>query len=177
MRIITGTLGSRKFDSPNSHRTHPMSDKIRGALFNMLGDITDLTILDAFAGTGALGFEALSRGAQSVIAIESDKSAQKTIEKNRQQLGLDTSLRLIKASANAWLQTADEQRFDIVLLDPPYDDLQLPLIEQLATRLATDGVLVLSWPTDTLLPDFAMLTKVATRNYGDAQLGFYQYTV
>lgn len=174
MRIIAGRLGSRVFESPHGHRTHPMSDKIRGALFNMLGDIEGLTVLDAFAGSGALGFEALSRGARSVVAIDSDKSAQITIAKNRRQLGLDRSLQLIKASAHAWLQTASHKQFDIVLLDPPYDDTQQPLLERLAECVAPGGVLVVSWPGDQSLPDFATCTCVAQRRYGDAQLGFYQ---
>lgn len=174
MRIIAGTLGSRVFESPHGHRTHPMGDKIRGALFNMLGDMAGLTVLDAFAGSGALGFEAMSRGAKSVVAVEIDKSAQITIAKNKRQLGLDRSVQLIKASANAWLQTAGDPVFDIVLLDPPYDDLQLSLLQRLADCVAADGVLVLSWPGDQPLPDFATFDCVTKRSYGDAQLGFYQ---
>jgi 16S rRNA (guanine(966)-N(2))-methyltransferase RsmD len=76
MRIIAGTLGGRTFESPHGRRTHPMSDKVRGSLFNTLGDIDGLTILDAFAGSGALAFEAISRGAEHVLAIEIDNRAQ-----------------------------------------------------------------------------------------------------
>ena len=72
MRIIAGYLGGRQFNSPRSNRTHPMSDKARGGLFNALGDISGLTVLDAFAGSGALSFEAISRGAESVIAVDID---------------------------------------------------------------------------------------------------------
>ena len=68
MRIIAGTLKGQQFQTPHSHKTHPMGDKIRGALFNVLGDIEGLSFLDAFSGSGALAFEAASRGAASVLA-------------------------------------------------------------------------------------------------------------
>src|SRR4051812_43097697 len=99
MRIIAGTMGGRTFSSPHGHRTHPMSDKMRGALFNTLGDIGGLTILDAFAGSGALSFEAVSRGARHATAIDSDRSAQQTITENIRSLSLNKHVKLIKASA------------------------------------------------------------------------------
>src|SRR5438445_6894886 len=108
MRIIAGRLGGRQFASPRGHRTHPMSDKMRGALFNALGDLSGLTVLDAFAGSGALAFEAVSRGAQHVVAIDVDKSAQRTIAKNITALGLADRVKLVRASAGAWLTTTDE---------------------------------------------------------------------
>lgn len=173
MRIIAGTLGGRTFDSPHGHRTHPMSDKIRGALFNMLGDIHGMSVLDAFAGSGALSFEALSRGAASAVAIDSDKSAQLTIVRNIKRLGLHGKVKCIQASANAWLQTS-EARFDLVLLDPPYDDLQISLIERLVTRVEPEGLVALSWPGGQDLPQLPELVAVKHRAYGDAQLVFYR---
>src|SRR5262245_30096392 len=105
MRIIAGRLGGRLFESPHTSRTHPMSDKARGALFNVLGDINDLSVLDPFAGTGALSFEAVSRGAAHATAIESDRLAQKVIQGNISSLGLQNQVKLVRAQANAWLQT------------------------------------------------------------------------
>lgn len=173
MRIIAGTLGGRTFNSPHGHRTHPMSDKIRGALFNALGDLSDLTVLDAFAGSGALSFEAISRGARHALAIESDRLAQRTIAENIKSLGLHKTVKLIKASANAWLQTSDAEQFDVVLLDPPYDDLQTGLVERLTSTVKPDGILVLSWPGDEPIPAFPGFEVVKERAYGDAQLVFY----
>ncbi|HUS26470.1 MAG TPA: 16S rRNA (guanine(966)-N(2))-methyltransferase RsmD [Nevskiaceae bacterium] len=173
MRVIAGTLGGRLFDSPHGHRTHPMSDKVRGALFNILGDLDDLHVLDAFAGSGALSFEAISRGATSAIAIESDRQAQQTIAENIRALQLGNSIKLIKASANAWLQTNPDATFDIVLCDPPYDDLQPTLLAKLAQRIAPTGILALSWPGAIDLPAFDGLTQVEQRSYGDAQLVFF----
>lgn len=174
MRIIAGSLGGRNFDSPHGHRTHPMSDKVRGALFNALGDIEGLTVLDAFAGSGALSFEAISRGAASALAIESDRNAQATIARNVTSLGLGRQVRLIKASANAWLQTNPDATFDIVLCDPPYDDVQENLLQHLAARVAAKGLLVLSWPGGREVPNFASLEQVTHKSYGDAQLVFYR---
>jgi 16S rRNA (guanine966-N2)-methyltransferase len=174
MRIITGNLGGRQFESPKTFKTHPMSDKARGALFNVLGDVEGLTVLDPFAGTGAFSFEAVSRGAASAIAIEQDKPAQRTIEQNIHALGLAEQVKLIKATANGWLQTNPEAQFDLVLCDPPYNDLQPTLIARLATRIMPDGVFVLSWPDGTALPELP-LALVRHKKYGDATVAFYKH--
>jgi 16S rRNA (guanine966-N2)-methyltransferase len=173
MRVIAGRLGGRRFNSPAGHRTHPMSDKARGAVFNALGDVDGLTVLDAFAGTGALSFEAISRGAKKATAIDSDRNAQITIAANIKELQLTNQVKLIKASANAWLSTSDQQ-FDLVLLDPPYNDLQTNLLINLAGRAKPGGVVVLSLPpgiTVSLSPDFEPL---AAKTYGDNQLIFFR---
>lgn len=173
MRIIAGRLGGRTFDSPHSFKTHPMSDKIRGALFNILGDIEGLTVLDAFAGSGAVGLEALSRGAEMATLIDNDRAAQKAIESNIKTLRLGRAAHLIKASTNAWLQTNPEARFDIVVCDPPYNEPQPNLIARLTSCLAEDGIFVLSWPGGEEIPVFENVKKVAHRTYGDAQLVFF----
>lgn len=174
MRVIAGSLGGRLFDSPGTFRTHPMSDRARGALFNILGDIDGLTVLDAFAGTGAMSFEAISRGAASATAIEMDKTAQRVIARNIINLGLDDRVKLIHASANAWLQTNPDAQFDIVMCDPPYNDLQPNLITRLASVVTTEGIYVLSWPASQDVPEISGLTQIERRSYGDAQLIFYR---
>ncbi|HET8669207.1 MAG TPA: RsmD family RNA methyltransferase [Candidatus Saccharimonadales bacterium] len=175
MRVIAGTLGGRQFDSPKSFKTHPMSDKARGGLFNILGDVEGLTFLDAFAGSGALSFEAVSRGATIAVAIDNDRFAQKVIANNIHALGLRGKVKLISASANAWLQTSSpDDMFDIVLCDPPYSDLQTSLIARLAERVKTRGLLVLSWPAGTERPLFEGLQQIEMRGYGDATLIFYR---
>lgn len=174
MRIIAGSLKGRNFDSPGSFKTHPMSDKVRGALFNVLGDVEGLTFLDAFAGSGALAFEAVSRGAESVLAIDSDRLAQKVIVDNIKALNLDKQVKVIKASANAWLETNPHAMFDIVLCDPPYDNLQRSLLQRLAQRVEEDGLLVLSWPGDTEPPVLECMQQIEFRSYGDASLIFYR---
>src|ERR1039458_7477259 len=97
MRVIAGFLGGRNFDSPGGHRTHPMSDKVRGAIFGVLGDIKGLTVLDAFAGSGALAIEAISRGAKRAVAIEVDKGAHTVITENIKALGIEDRIKAVRA--------------------------------------------------------------------------------
>jgi 16S rRNA (guanine966-N2)-methyltransferase len=173
MRVIAGKLGGRNFLSPHTHRTRPMSDKVRGALFNSLGDISGLNVLDAFTGSGALAYEAISRGADNVVAIDMDKNAQDAILKNIRSLNLSAHLKLVKANAGSWLKTTD-QLFDIVLCDPPYDDIQPILIIRLAQRLKPNGILVLSLPSNTKLNLGDEFTHLQEKKYGDASLIFYR---
>lgn len=174
MRVIAGRLGGRLFDSPHSHRTHPMSDKARGALFNILGDISGMTVLDPFAGTGAIGFEAISRGAASVITIEADRPAQKIVAANIASLGLGDKITLIGGMANSWLTKNRDKQFDIVICDPPYSDLQYDLVERLERTVKPEGIFVVSWPKTADLPRFQGLKLIDQRSYGDMRLIFYR---
>jgi 16S rRNA (guanine966-N2)-methyltransferase len=173
VRIIAGALGGRVFASSGKKRTHPMSDRVRGALFNVLGDISDLSVLDAFGGSGALSFEAISRGALRATVIESDRSAQRVIAENVETLGLSEKVKLVKASAGAWLSTNPDVQFDIVLCDPPYDDLQLNLLARLSSCVTSRGALVVSWPGKMDAPQFPGFILEAEHSYGDAQLFFF----
>jgi 16S rRNA (guanine966-N2)-methyltransferase len=150
-----------------------MSDKIRGALFNILGDIDGLSVLDSFAGSGALGFEALSRGAPSVLMVESDKSAQRAIAENIQALGLGKQAKLVKANVGSWSDNNPAEQFDLVLCDPPYDKLQLTLLQKLVRHVAAGGTYVLSWPGKLAAPEFVGMEMVANKTYGDSQLVFF----
>lgn len=175
MRIIAGVLKGQQFQAPHGHKTHPMSDKVRGALFNVLGDIEGLTFLDAFAGSGALAFEAASRGAKSVVAIDKDTSAHKVIEQNVKDLHLQKIIKISKANTGGWSIHNMEKRFDIVILDPPYNDLQPGLLGRLVKRhVKKNGLAILSFPgrQDSLM--FENTEVVATKDYGDAQLVFYR---
>lgn len=162
------------FDSPHSYRTHPMSDKARGALFNILGDIEGMSFLDPFAGTGAMSFEAVSRGASNAVAVEIDKQAQKIITANIASLGLIHQVKLIGGTANSWLSKNRRKMFDIVVCDPPYSDLQYDLIERLERSVKPGGIFVVSWPNGGDLPRFNDLALVDQRTYGDMQLVFYR---
>lgn len=174
MRIISGALKGRHFDAPDGRRTHPMSDRARGAIFNVLGDIQGLTALDAFAGSGALSIEAISRGALNVVAIDSDKNAKKILDNNIKALDLGRHIKAIQANASAWSDYNSNARFDIIFCDPPYDHTQPQLIQKLTRHLKPTGVMVLSWPGKGQAPALETLQLVAQKHYGDAQLVFYR---
>lgn len=175
MRIISGSLKGRELKTPHGHKSHPMSEKVRGGLFNTLGDIEGLSVLDAFAGSGALAFEAASRGASEVIAIEKDSSAHSVIDQNAKELKLGTKVQVVRANTGGWSIHNMEKRFDIVLLDPPYNELQHNLLDRLVKRhIKVNGLAVLSWPGKQELPKFTNTELVLDKNYGDIQLAFYR---
>lgn len=174
MRVIAGRLGGRTFNAPPGNRTHPMSEKLRGALFNTLGDIGGLVILDAFAGSGALAFEAISRGAASATAIEVDKKAYQTIITSLQALTLQDKVRAVRANVSGWSDNNPGSKFDIVVADPPYDKLNVAKIQKLVMHVADGGIFVLSWPGNIIVPQLVGLRKSKTQKHGDAQLIYYK---
>ncbi len=176
MRVIAGWLGGRQFDSPGGHRTHPMSEKARGAIFNALGDIKGLTVLDAFAGSGALSFEAVSRGAKHVVALDIDKGSITSIVKGVKALGLDEQITVRQKNAASWARSNQHGLYDIVLADPPYNDIRPDVLQKLVYVVEPDGLFVLSWPGSEPIRPFEGLEVRSSKNYGDAQLVFYRRT-
>lgn len=131
--------------------------------------------MDAFAGSGALAFEAASRGAKSVIAIDKDTSAHKTIEQNVKELNLQKVVHVTKANTGGWSIHNMEKKFNIVLLDPPFDELQSPLLEKLIKRhVKNGGLAVLNYPGNLKFPEFDNTSVAVDKNYGDTQLVFYR---
>lgn len=175
MRVIAGTLGGQTFEGPKGRRTHPMSEKARGALFNVLGDITGLAVLDTFSGSGALCFEAISRGAAHCTAIEIDKKAHSLILENAKKLGInDSALKAVRANASGWSDNNPGKQFDIVVSAPPYDDLQLTLVDKLTRHVKNNGLYVLDWPGKLTVPELSGMNITQSKVYGDAQLVFYR---
>jgi 16S rRNA (guanine966-N2)-methyltransferase len=151
-----------------------MGDRIRGALFNTLGDIEGLTVLDPFAGSGAIGFEAVSRGASKALLIENDKPAQRTLMESIHQLQVAGQVQLIQANCSSWSDTNPTQVFDLIIADPPYDNLQLPVLQKLVRHLAAGGIYVLSWPGGQDACALDGLQIVEDKSYGDARLLFFR---
>lgn len=174
VRLIAGQFGGRYLDAPDTSRTHPMSERMRSALFNILGDMEGLRVLDAFAGTGAIGLEALSRGARHVVFIERDRIAQKVLANNIRLLGVDDRTSLIKAPVASWSETASDEPFDLVFVDPPYHDLQLSTVSRLHKYLNPKGLMILSHPGRESAPTVNGVVVVDNRSYGDAALAFYR---
>ena len=174
MRIIAGKLGGRNFEAPKGHKTHPMSDKARGGLFSALGDIDGLAVFDGFGGSGACSFEAVSRGAAFVLVIDIDKKSVETIKKSAEKLNISSQVKAIRANASGWSDNNPDKLFDIVICDPPYDHIQLSLLQKLVKHLKGSGIYVLSWPGNLKIPEFQMLEKIKVKEYGDIQLVFYR---
>lgn len=174
MRIIAGSLKGRQFEAPKGQRTHPMSDKMRGAIFSALGNVGGLAVLDAFAGSGALSFEAVSRGAELATAIDSDPKAANIIKLNAKTLRLSNRVKVIRANAVGWSDNNLDERFDLVFCDPPYDRLQLAPLQKLSTHTKSGGLFVLSWPGNLDLPNFKGLEHLKTKHYGDSQFAVFR---
>jgi 16S rRNA (guanine966-N2)-methyltransferase len=175
IRVISGEFGGRKIEAPDNDRTHPMGERIRNALFNSVGsDVEGATVLDAFAGTGAIGLEALSRGAKAATFIEKDRIAQKILAKNITSLGLEERSVVVRTTVRNWLDTAIDQRFDLIFADPPYHDPQLSTAEKLFDLLLPNGLMVLSHPGRGEAPTRFGFVVVDNRSYGNAVLTFYR---
>lgn len=174
IRLIAGTFGGRIIEGSSTNRTHPMGERIRGSLFNIIGnEIENAIVLDAFAGSGSLGLEALSRGAKHATFIERDRVAQNVITNNIKTLGLTEVTKLVKAPVASWQKTAEEQ-FDIIFADPPYHDLQLSTVMKLTKLLKPNGLMVLSYTGRGEVPTELGVVVVDNRSYGDAVLAFYR---
>lgn len=173
MRIISGSLRGRQFKSPPGHRSHPMSEKMRGALFNALGDIEGLSVLDAYAGSGALSYEAISRGAKQVVAIEKSVLAHRTIKRNLDELAI-TSIKATRANITTWSDNNSELTFDIVIADPPYNDIRPDSLAKLVRHAKHGGIYVLSWPGSEEPIALTGCTILKHLRYGDSSLVFYQ---
>jgi 16S rRNA (guanine966-N2)-methyltransferase len=177
MRIIAGDLKGRQFEAPKGNRTHPMSEKMRGAIFGALGDIKGLTVLDAFAGSGALSFEAISRGAESSTAIEVDKKAHNSIQISIKALGVEGRVKATKAFVNSWSNRNHNTQFDLIFADPPYNSVPYRDLNSLPDHLKVNGTLVLSWPGKADWYPFKGLKLIQIKKYNDSSLIFYKKVV
>lgn len=172
VRITSGIFRGRTILTPLDSKTHPMGDREKLALFNMVSEfIANKTVLDAFSGSGALGIEALSRGAKKVVFIEESVKADRIIRKNLESLGIsEASYEVILGDVGDYI---NKEKFDLIIADPPYDDFQPALIESLAKNLALNGFLVLSHPDGA--PELKGLKLLKSRKYARARLSVYAY--
>lgn len=183
MRITSGTFRGRNLASPNSELTHPMGDREKLALFNSLGDsVKDVAALDLFAGSGALGLEALSRGAKHVDFVENSHPAVRTIKENIAALDISSRAKVFSQKAEVFLAYAltEEKKYDLILIDPPYDKFDElfksgSVLSELGKLLSLEGKLVLSHPG--LVPPTEMfkgLTLRSSRKYARANISFFE---
>ena len=175
IRIISGEFGGRKIEAPEGTKTHPMGERQRNSLFNIIrDDLEGSEVLDAFAGTGAVGFEALSRGASRVTFVENDREAQAAIAKNIATLGLEDRAQLVRASVASWCDAAGDKKFDLIIADPPYNDTQFSTVSQLFELLKPSALMILSHPGRSESPTRPGVVVVDNRSYGTVALTFYR---
>ena len=179
MRVIAGTLKGRRLDTPDWDGLRPTSDKLRETLFNVLGTrVEGARFVDGYAGTGAVGLEALSRGAAQVTFVEADSRAVKLIERNLERCAVSDRYAIIRARFADAARRLPAGTFDLVLLDPPYGpDAMTAALEAAAPLVAPDGLLVLEHARRDAAPEHAAsasITKMRDIFSGDSALSLYR---
>jgi 16S rRNA (guanine966-N2)-methyltransferase len=171
VRIIAGTHRGHRIAAPRGKDTRPTSDRVRENAFNLIGPVDDANVLDLFAGSGAMGLEALSRGAATATFVESDRDACRTINANLDKLSFRGTVRCLDA-----VRALGQERmvYDLILCDPPYDFDRKRIAPQLAKLLSDDGVLV--WETSGREdpPEVPGLAERTSRKYGAARLTLFE---
>jgi 16S rRNA (guanine966-N2)-methyltransferase len=177
VRIIAGSCKGATIMAPKGRDTRPTSDRVRENVFNIVAPwVEGACVLDLYAGSGALGLEALSRGAEAAVFVEKDPEAVRTIERNIDKLRLRGATVLRTAAAVALAQEAGAGRkYDLVLVDPPYAMTDHDaLTRYLPSVLAADGLLVFETDAATA-PDLAGLAVRTTRKYGSTRVTVFEH--
>jgi 16S rRNA (guanine(966)-N(2))-methyltransferase RsmD len=169
VRIIAGSHRGQRIAAPKGRDTRPTSDRVRENAFNLIGPVDGARVLDLYAGSGAMGLEALSRGAERVTFVEREKDACRAINANLDKLGLHATV-LCQDAARAAAQ--ERGTFDLILCDPPYDvdASRLPF----ARLLAKDGLLVYESSGRNEPPEVPGLAQRTSRKYGSARLTLFE---
>ncbi|MHB8124221.1 MAG: 16S rRNA (guanine(966)-N(2))-methyltransferase RsmD [Desulfitobacteriaceae bacterium] len=178
MRIIAGTMRGRSLKTVEGLLTRPTSDKVKGAIFNVLRDkVVDAKVLDLFAGTGNLAIEALSRGAKEAVLVEESSAAVKVIRKNLELVGVLDRTKLISQEALRYLVSSLEV-FDLIFLDPPYrQGLVARALAILANpcRLSPTGVIIVETSKDEeMINELYPFVVCKVGKYGDTKIWYLQ---
>jgi 16S rRNA (guanine966-N2)-methyltransferase len=185
MRIISGKFGSRPLNKFKGEEIRPTSDRLRETLFNVLGPlVVEALFVDCFAGTGAVGLEALSRGARQVIFIENDAKARGLIQKNVELLKAQAGIEVISGDALKSLEKLSQRRLliDLLFLDPPYRDSgayrSLLAFLDTAKLLAPEGRIIVEHPLKMEMPSHMVnLERSRVLVQGDSALSFYRLAI
>jgi 16S rRNA (guanine966-N2)-methyltransferase len=175
MRIIAGTHRGHTIYAPKGRDTRPTSDRVRENVFNILGSVDGAVVLDLYAGSGAMGLEALSRGAARAVFVERDGEAVRAIERNLDKLRLSATVLRQDAVTALAAEAGSGRKYDLVLVDPPYDmysHIEPTLARYLPALLADDGVVVVE--TDVRVEPSLPLEQRTSRKYGAARVTVYE---
>jgi 16S rRNA (guanine(966)-N(2))-methyltransferase RsmD len=182
--VIAGRFGGRPLVAPRGASTRPTSDRVREALFSILGSVQDADVLDLYAGTGALGIEAISRGASTATFVEHDRAALRSLRQNIDRLGLGRTTKVWPTTVERALSSPpwDHDAFDVVFVDPPYALLREARLSRSVAKLLgralgpsirAGGRAILEHARAEGPLVFPGLTLEDTRTYGDTALSFY----
>ena len=178
MRVISGSARGAKLKTIEGNDTRPTTDKVKGAIFNILAnDVYGKKVLDLYAGSGALGIEALSRGADMAVFAEKNAAAVEIIKKNLEHTKLVDKAKILKNDVFAVIKTASE-KFDLIFLDPPYaDELAGTTIKAIdeAKILADGGIIIAETDDGQTLPEtVGEIRLYDKRKYGRVNINFYK---
>jgi len=190
MRVIAGELGGRRLKAPGGRGTRPTSDRVREAVFGMLGDVHGAAVLDLFAGTGALGIEALSRGACSAVFVEREAATARVLKGNLAELGIAgeaVQVRQTEALKALHDASARQETYDLVFIDPPYGRVRptsraagAPSAERWGAQLSASLPALLApgarvvLESDRRAPVELELVLERTRRYGDTSIRIHR---
>lgn len=176
MRIIAGSLRRRALKTPKGHLTRPSTDRTRESIFNLVSNLIsfdDIQVLDLFAGTGSLGLEAISRGANLAYFVELNGKVMKVCKENATALGVDEACVFYQTEVARFLRTAKGLNFDVVFADPPYKLDGIPrLPEQVFPLLKPDGLFILEHDQDHSFEEDSRLIR--TKSYGRTVVSIFQ---
>ena len=192
MRITSGRYRNRILATPDTPKTHPMGDRERLALFNRLASVVGARVLDLYAGSGALGIEALSRGARTAVFVEKSPKATRIINKNLSNLGVSDQGKVVNTDVKTYLKNlgrpvptnsnltpslvagaAPHLLFDIIFCDPPYDNFHPEDFITVANFLQSTGLFVLSHPSTPI--EIPGLELLSTKSYAAANISIYRH--
>jgi 16S rRNA (guanine(966)-N(2))-methyltransferase RsmD len=182
MKIGSGRFRGRNIDAPKGDKTRPTSGRLKKALFDILApDLPGADVLDLFAGAGALGLEAVSRGATGVVFVERGRRAAEAIAKNAEKLGVSENIEVLRVEVRHAIQLLAERgnRFQVIFLDPPYrSDIQNSVIETIeaASLLVSDGSVIVEHHHKQRLADsYGRLRQTRQVRAGESCLTFYRH--
>lgn len=180
LRVISGNAKGKRLKTVPGDSTRPITDQVKESLFNILAnEVEDIRILDLFGGTGAVGIEALSRGAKSVIFLDTSHQAVKVIKQNLEITGFSKKATVIRGDAFAYLQNPNELGFDLIYVAPPqYKDMwekAMRLIDAKPELLHDDGQIIVQInPIEWSDQDYRHFVEFERRRYGDTELIFFE---
>lgn len=174
MRVIAGSAGSITLVSPRDRATRPITDRVKETLFGILGErVLDARVLDLYAGSGAIGIEALSRGAAHATFVERSREGLAAIRSNLERTRLAAAASVHGDDVLRYLERTGDGPFDLVVLDPPYAERAiLAPLERLGPHLAPDATVVVKHFWRTPIPDVAGLERWRERRFGETALTF-----